>query len=100
MTSVRRWRRGNFAEQRGDWSVATLQQFVLLLLLLLLRLRQRGTRLTDEGDIVGGVLGLHELGGLGVGNVLLLLPFGPAVLEPDLDLKEKERREKKISFHL
>ena len=33
------------------------------------------------------LLGLHQLGGLGVGNVLLLLPLGPAVLKPYLHLE-------------
>ena len=34
------------------------------------------------------VLVLHDKGGLGVGDVLHLLPLGPTILEPDLYLKK------------
>ena len=36
-----------------------------------------------------GVLGFHQLGSLGIGDILLFLPLCTPVLKPNLNLKNK-----------
>ena len=36
-----------------------------------------------------GVLGFHQLGSLGIGDILLFLPLRTPVLKPNLNLKNK-----------
>ena len=38
------------------------------------------------------VLGFHQLGSLGVGDILLFLPLGTPVLKPNLNLKNKSKQ--------